>query len=165
MNLPPKYRQSTLKPPENQDLTEEFTTIETVPNIKSLLNVLIKELNINNIDLGTFANKILKEDSIFVRNLILTPLPWDMMSLRMKLKYAQIWHWLKQRASMRLKMLGIRPKDFIDTTQIAKDVLGQLKNYDLGSLICDINRGLPASVMNSLLYHPVDWAYANKNER
>ena len=95
----------------------------------------------------------------------MTPLPWEIMSWRMKVKYARIWFWLKQRATNRMAMLGMKFQDHPDTAQVAKEVLNQLKHCNMASLINDINKGLPASVMNSLLYNPVDWSFASEHEK
>ena len=64
---------------------------------QALVNVLVTELNVHNINLAQFGAKILNENVITVRNMIMTPLPWEIMSWRMKVKYARMWFWLKQR--------------------------------------------------------------------
>ena len=97
LNLPQKYRQGTLKSFEDSIEDVEFNPVETMPKIKSLLNVLVNELNAHNINLVDFSSKILNENVITVRNMIMTPLPWEIMSWKMKIKYARIWFWLKQR--------------------------------------------------------------------
>ena len=97
LNLPQKYRQGTLKSFEDSAEDVELNPVETMPKIKSLLNVLVNELNAHNINLVDFSSKILNENVITVRNMIMTPLPWEIMSWKMKIKYARIWFWLKQR--------------------------------------------------------------------
>ena len=161
LNLPQKFREATLKPFEHF----EENPVETMPKIKALIQVFVKEINANNINLDKFAGKILSQDcnSITLRNMILTPLPWELMSWKMKLQYAKIWFWLKQRATKRLQMLGLQ--EYPDTFQIARKVLLKLQYINVTELIQEVNKGLPVTVMNSLLYNPVDWAFANPNEK
>jgi hypothetical protein len=54
-----------------------------------------------------------------------------------------------------MAMLGMKFKGHPDTAQVAREVLNQLRHYDIASLINEVNKGLPLSVMNSLLYNPV----------
>ena len=54
-----------------------------------------------------------------------------------------------------MAMLGMKLKDHPDTAQVAREVLNQLRLCDIASLINEVNKGLPISVMNSLLYNPV----------
>ena len=64
-----------------------------------------------------------------------------------------------------MAMLGIRLIDHPDTTQVAKETLNQLRHFSISSLINHINKGLPVSVMKSLLYNPVDWSFAHEHEK
>lgn len=159
---------------DNAELTfdsddENPSPLENLPKINALNDVFALELNQNNINLDHFATKILNiEDNLLLRNMILTPLPWEMMSLRMKKKYAQIWYWLKQRAAKRLELLGMTlTNDHPDTVQVARQVLQQLNTlgFNLVPLIQDVCPGLSASIMNSLLYKPVDWSLAKSHEQ
>ena len=139
--------------------------VDTIPTLSALLNLLVTELNKNFINIETFAEKILSEDPITVRNMIMTPLPWGLLSRKMKIKYAKMWFWLKQTAFRRLEMLDMKPKTHPDTVKIADKILQRLEHCSLNSLIEDVNKGLPTSVFKSLIYHPTDWTSASENQR
>ena len=150
---------------ETSDMDIDDNPVDTIPALNALLNVLVTEINKNSIDIETFAEKILFEDPITVRNMIMTPLPWGLLSKKMKIKYAKMWFWLKQAESLRLEMLDMKPKTHPDTVKIADKILQRLEHCSLNSLIEDVNKGLPTSVFKSLIYHPTDWTSANENQR
>ena len=80
--------------------------------------------------------------------MLMTPLPWDMTSWRMKRKFGKLWYWLKQKQDIRLAMVGIKPE--FDTLMIATEVLQRVDQYTLNSLVTDINKGLPVDIVKSL---------------
>ena len=85
--------------------------------------------------------------------MLMTPLPWDMTSWRMKRKFGKLWYWLKQKQDIRLAMVGIKPE--FDTLMIATEVLQRVDQYTLNSLVTDINKGLPVDIVKSLLRYSV----------
>ena len=143
---------------------ENFPTA-TLPVIHTLTNVLANELAQTQNGLKLFASHVLKENTITVRNLILCPIPWPIMSNSLKLKYAQMWFWLKQSSSRRMVMLGLS-NDYPNTFEIAKSVLTELKyGESMNKLVVDVNPGLPKSVMKNLLHKPIDWNSAYPHEK
>ena len=98
LNLPESYRRDTF---HTLQFHENFPTA-TLPVIHTLTNVLANELSQTESGLKLFASHVLKENTITVRNLILCPIPWPIMSNSLKLKYAQMWFWLKQSSSRRM---------------------------------------------------------------
>ena len=129
LNLPQHLRQETFKQTSHDKSSNWTCPVETMPTIKALIQVFVRELNNNGISLEQFAQRMLDNmDTLILRNMILTPLPWEMMPMSIKITYAKIWFWLKQRASKRLAMLGMVAKGDPDTTQIAKEVLLRLKD-------------------------------------
>lgn len=163
LNLPRRYRQDTLKR-ISDDLIQE-NPVQTLPKIKSLTMTFASEVVKNDINLRNFASKVLNfEDSITLRNMIMTPLPWEMMSWMMRIDYAKVWFWLKQKSGQRLAILGMAAKSSIyDTTQLAQQVL--MKMTSITDLVKAVNPGLPINIMNSLLYNPVDWNFAHEHEK
>lgn len=167
LNLPQRHREATFK---NDFAQEELEVphLDDIPRVEMLSSCLAKELNSINVDLETFAAKVVGNVDLFLlRNMIQTPLLWDMMSTRMKKLYMLIWNWLKQSACRRLAMLGQAPDDFLDTAHVSRQVLNQLKdwNFSLSTLISDVNKGLPSSVMSSLLHQPLDWSICQPHEK
>ena len=95
--------------------------------------------------------------------MLVTPLPWDMTSWRMKRKFGKLWYWLKQKQDIRLAMVGIKPE--FDTLMIATEVLQRVDQYTLNSLVTDINKGLPVDIVKSLLRYPISWHMASQHEK
>ena len=117
-----------------------------------MTKIISKELQKIQNGMKLFAVNILKEDEIAVRTMIVSPLPWESMSKSMRIKYAEMWIWLKQNSGRRLSMLGIS-MPYPDTYKIADLVLKRGVKFE--SLITQINPGLQLSVMESLLFNPI----------
>ena len=162
LNLPQKFRKSTFQfdigDNDTEDNKEEF-----IPKVNSLISVVSKELLKHQLDLKNLAHMVLNMDSIVLRNMLVTPLPWDMTSWRMKRKFGKLWYWLKQKQDIRLTMVGIKPE--FDTLMIATEVLQRVDQYTLNSLVTDINKGLPVDVVKSLLRYPISWHMASQHEK
>ena len=73
LNLPEKYRRDTLSKESN------FPT-DSVPPIQAMVKIVALELSKVENGLKMFAINVLKEDPVTVRNLILCPIPWNLMS-------------------------------------------------------------------------------------
>ena len=95
--------------------------------------------------------------------MLVTPLPWEMTSWRLRRKYAKMWYWLRQNQDCRLAMVGIRT-DY-DTSAIARAVLQRVDRYTLPCLVNDLIKGLPIQVMESLLKYPISWNVASEHEK
>ena len=161
LNLPQKFRKSTFQydiEDNAEDNKEEF-----IPKVNSLISVVSKELLKHQLDLKNLAHMVLNMDSIVLRNMLVTPLPWDMTSWRMKRKFGKLWYWLKQKQDIRLTMVGIKPE--FDTLMIATEVLQRVDQYTLNSLVTDINKGLPVDIVKSLLRYPISWHMATQHEK
>ena len=163
LNLPPKYRKSTFQMATEAENAEEENKVEFIPKIEALISVISKELQKHQISLNNLAKMVINEDSILLRNMLVTPLPWAMTSWRMKRKFGKLWYWLKQKQDTRLAMVGINPE--FDTLMIATEVMQRIDQHSLSSLVNDINKGLPVDIMKNLLKYPVSWHLTSPHER
>ena len=94
LNLPQKFREGTLRPFNEALDVEALSPVASLPKLSGLIAIFAQEVAKNKISLVKFGQKILQNlDSLTLRNLLVTPLPWELMSWNVKVLINELIHW------------------------------------------------------------------------
>ena len=61
--------------------------------------------------MGQFAEEIVHVKDYYFRNMLMCPLPWEMVGDALKQKYIEIWNWMKKPTAERLEIFGLKMFD------------------------------------------------------
>lgn len=187
LNLPTKERRASFRKPNDNEASDDETPspVENVPNLSLLSGAILKELKSHNLDFGEFVQKIARyPNECVIRNLLLTPMPWELLSASLRKRYALMWYWMKQSTVERLKVFNIEYNEDnnnevvvmeeesptssvqVDTNQIVGQVLDCLQRESISvEQFSERILRLPSRLVGPLMRNPSMWDTCKNHEK